>query len=193
MTNTLPYREAWLASLVERLKPLFAPAIIPANLRVACGWPSHGATRTKGRVIGQCWGSTSSKDGHYEIFVSPILDDPMRVAGVLAHELVHAVVGVQAKHGKEFKQLATRIGLTGKMTATTEGEAFRAALVPILADLGPYPHAELSASNSNRPKQSTRLLKAECGSCGYTVRITRKWIDEVGAPHCPEHGEMQIA
>jgi hypothetical protein len=27
----------------------------------------------------------------------------------------------------------------------------------------------------------------------YTVRTTRQWIDDMGAPHCPEHGEMQVA
>ena len=41
-------------------------------------------------------------------------------------------------------------------------------------------------------KQSSRLLKAECESCGYTVRVTRKWVDQVGAPHCPTHGEMSL-
>jgi hypothetical protein len=35
-------------------------------------------------------------------------------------------------------------------------------------------------------------LKAECGDCGYTVRVTRKWVDDAGAPHCPKHGAMQV-
>lgn len=33
-------------------------------------------------------------------------------------------------------------------------------------------------------KQSTRMLKVECGSCGYTLRTTAKWL-EVGTPTCP--------
>lgn len=40
------------------------------------------------------------------------------------------------------------------------------------------------------PKQTTRLRKAECGLCGYTVRVTQKWLD-VGPPHCPTHGAME--
>jgi hypothetical protein len=36
------------------------------------------------------------------------------------------------------------------------------------------------------------LLKAECGDCGYMVRVTRKWVGEAGAPHCPKHGAMQV-
>lgn len=45
---------------------------------------------------------------------------------------------------------------------------------------------------SNRPpKQTTRLMKAECAECGYTVRVTSKWL-EVGPPHCPVHGAMAV-
>lgn len=39
---------------------------------------------------------------------------------------------------------------------------------------------------SAKKKQTTRLKKAECGLCGYTVRLTQKWID-VGLPLCPKH------
>lgn len=53
--------------------------------------------------------------------------------------------------------------------------------------------------NNRPPKQSTRLIKATCCAdagegerCGYTVRVTRKWVDQLGAPHCPVHGAMEI-
>jgi len=53
--------------------------------------------------------------------------------------------------------------------------------------------------NNRPPKQSTRLLKAACehrdegaDACGYTVRVTRKWVDQLGAPHCPVHGAMEV-
>jgi hypothetical protein len=29
------------------------------------------------------------------------------------------------------------------------------------------------------------MLKCECSSCGYTVRITRKWLTLAGSPICP--------
>jgi hypothetical protein len=40
-----------------------------------------------------------------------------------------------------------------------------------------------------------QVLKAECGGdgCGYTLRITAKWVDEVGAPLCPKHGAMVVS
>lgn len=46
-------------------------------------------------------------------------------------------------------------------------------------------------SSNAKKKQSTRLVKAACGECGYTVRVTRRWL-EVGAPHCPLHGAMDV-
>jgi len=29
------------------------------------------------------------------------------------------------------------------------------------------------------------MLKCECSVCGYTVRITRKWLTLAGPPICP--------
>lgn len=44
---------------------------------------------------------------------------------------------------------------------------------------------------TNAPKkQTTRLLKVSCSECGYTARVTRKWLDKAGAPLCPDHGPM---
>lgn len=62
------------------------------------------------------------------------------------------------------------------------------------------PPAEVEAPVNNLPpKQTTRLLKAACAhqdegedACGYTVRVTRKWVDQLGAPHCPVHGAMEV-
>jgi hypothetical protein len=38
-------------------------------------------------------------------------------------------------------------------------------------------------------KQGTRLFKAQCGDCAYTVRVTRKWLAELGPPLCPCNSE----
>jgi hypothetical protein len=76
------------------------------------------------------------------------------------------------------------------MTATTEGDAFKQAVAPILEAVGPYPHAELCKTEGK--KQGTRLLKLRCPTCAYTVRIARKWLDEVGPPACPSHGDDLI-
>jgi len=186
-------REAWLNDVTARLHSLFAKAgaTIPVKVRVAVAFPSTGR---KGKRIGECWDATASGDGTFEIMLRPDLADPMRVAGVLAHELVHASVGLTVKHGKEFKAVATAIGLEGKMTATTEGDAFKLAVQPILDAVGPLPHAVLrfGGLTSGPKKQVARMIKCKCVTCGYVARTTRSWIETVGPPHCPDHGVMEV-
>lgn len=176
-------REDWLVELATRLEALFKQhgATLP-KYRVTCGFPSKGGLSAKNRTVGQCWSPKASADNTTEIIIGITQDEPMRVAGVLAHEMVHAAVGVDAGHRGPFRKLALDIGLEGKMTATTEGEAFKQAVQPMLDAIGDYPHAKLDATK--RKKQSTRMIKASCPACGYTVRTTAKWID-VAAPTCP--------
>ena len=186
-------REAWLVALASRLHPLFRDngAVYPERIRFTCGWPSRGAGARR-KTVGQCFDASASADNHVEIIIGMSLDDPMTVADTLAHELVHACVGVEAGHGPAFRQLALAIGLEGKMTATTAGEAFKQYAQPILDGLGPYPHAELDYSSVK--KQTTRMIRATCAECGYAVRLTRKWLDVGGAPICPiHHAIMEVA
>ena len=201
-SNTFLHREVWLHALIVELRPPFDSIgyPIPSNIRITCGFPSRRGAAPKRRALGQCWASTSSKDGHFEIMVSPVIDDPMRVSGIVVHELVHVVVGLEAGHGKDFKKAALALGLEGKMTSTTEGDAFKRSLEPILNRLGPYPHAELILGQSSGPKkEKTRLRKCVCKHlmpngkpCGYLARTTRMWLDKSGAPLCPEHREELV-
>ena len=192
-------RESWLNRVALGMAPLFEAldAPLPARVRVAIGFTSRGA---KGKAIGECWDNRLSGDGHFEIFIRPDLAHapdamPAQIAAILAHELVHAAVGIPAGHGRLFKRVALGLGLVGKMTATTPGEAFLASVAPILDAAGPLPHARLdTAAETTAPKkQTTRLLKCECAMCGYTVRTAHKWLEQAGAPLCPieGHGPMQ--
>ncbi|WP_030538623.1 transcription elongation protein SprT [Sphingobium sp. DC-2] len=192
-------RESWLNRVALGMASLFAAldAPLPARVRVAIGFTSRGA---KGKAIGECWDNRRSADGHFEIFIRPDLAHapdamPAQIAAILAHELVHTAVGIPAGHGKAFKRVAVGLGLVGPMRATTPGEAFLMAVTPILDAAGPLPHARLdTAGETTAPKkQTTRLLKCECATCGYTVRTTRKWLEQAGAPLCPieGHGPMQ--
>lgn len=189
-------REEWLNAALDLLRPIYktlAKVELPKRVRISCGFPQG-----RGTAIGQCWSKTASADGTFEIFVSPTLADPVRVLGVTVHEGVHAGVGLDKKHGKVFKTAATAMLLEGKMKATTEGEPFKKEIAdPLLKKLGAYPHAELTGGLSSGPKkQGTRLLKAHCGGCDYTIRVTRKWLD-VALPTCPNeecdlHGSEMI-
>ena len=189
-TTTHTTREAWLVAAVEGLRPMFAAqsAEIPAVL-VSVGWP--GGRGKKSNVVGQCWNPALAADKAAHIFVSPSVSSPAEVLAILVHELVHAVDVNASGHKGPFAKLAKALGLVGKMTTSTAGEDLAVELDKLATELGAYPHGALAAGGQGADgpkKQGTRMLKVECteGS-GYVVRMTRKWLDEYGAPTCPCH------
>jgi len=185
MQTPLTTREAWLTHFVEKyLWPRIevAGGQRPARYRVSVGFPK-GRRGSKGHSIGQCWAQEMSADQSCEIFVSPELDAAQALA-VLSHEVCHAAVGVQHGHRAPFKKLALAIGLSGPMRATVPTAEFEETIRTWIAGEPAYPHAPLSAATSPT-KPGSRLLKACCEVCGYTVRVTRQWLD-IASPVCPD-------
>lgn len=211
-------REEWLNACVDRLRPLFAlhGATIPSNIKLSCGFPFGRRGITSLNAIGQAWPAALSTGDQIEIFISPVLDDGARVADVLAHECVHAAVGNDKGHGPVFKKLAEAIGLTGHMTATVAGDAFKHWFGATGIGLGKYPHHKLVVHrlDPNEPKagpdgptlpklppggggiiyrpQATRMLKVYCTCCEdegqpYIARMSKAQIDRLGPPICPKH------
>lgn len=185
-------REEWLINATIELTPFIkkqanlTPSSFPIHF--SCGFPL--GTR---KAIGQCFSDTVAKDGYFNIFINPILDDPLAVVPVLIHELCHVFAGVEAGHRTPFKRVATLLGLTGKMTTITATPELLDLIKSL--NLPPYPHGSVVPSPK---KQGTRLIKAMCPDCGYTIRITSKWIEEIGLPLCPnedheENIELQEA
>ena len=211
--NQIPNRETWLNDVAGRLRPAFAQlgAPLPERLRIAIGFPSTGR---RAKATGECWDSAASADATFEILVRPDLAEAdgalaLSVAVALTRELVHAAVGIQAGRGPAYRIVARGIGLTGPMRATNAGPAFLALLAPILDAAGPLPHARLQASRADATsaaqedrdgtgaplttaarKQASRHVRCACPACGYVARTARKWIDQSGPPHCPQHGPM---
>ena len=193
-------RDQWFAAALKGLRPLFADIGYPLTaevIRISAGFPSKGARSLKSRRIGECWDATYIADGVCQIYISPVLVDPVKVLGVLVHELVHAAVGCKCGHKGPFRKAALAAGLTGKMTATDEGPELVERLTALSATLGPYPHAALDPSN--KKKQGTRMLKAICPCaynssppCDFIVRLTRKMIDQHGCPICPSCEETMV-
>ena len=180
---------------VEELRPLFAGAghAVP-KVRVACGFPSVKALSPKKRAIGECWDASTSEDNVAQISISPLLSEasgPGGVLAVLVHELVHAVVGCKCGHRGDFIKVSKKVGLVAPWTATRANDTLEMQLADVAKKLGDYPHSPLHPLFKTVKRQSTRMQKAECGTCGYTVRLTQKWIS-VGPPHCPLHGAMEI-
>lgn len=205
--NLIITREEWLMRACWLLgKRLFRRAgyDVPENIRVSCSWPHKGGMAPKRRVLGQAWDAMCSADSHFEIFVSPNIDDPVKVLEILAHEEVHIVVGVKHGHRGPFRKCVLAIGLTGPMRSTTGSEAFKRSVVPILAELGPYPHGAVGLplkmpdlnkdgdpAHTGEKPQTGRLRKAVCLECELTLRITAKWINGamLGCPNvkCAGH------
>ena len=182
-------RENWLLEAVDIFRPWFQEhgAEIPEKVRVSVGY----AKRQRKGTIGVCYASVAAEDGVHQLFMSPELDDALRVLDVLMHELIHAWDDCKSGHKGEFARVAKALGLTGKMTATVASDELKVRLQDVLGKLGDYPHAKLNANTI--PKQSTRMLKLICAVDGldseYKVRTTRKILDEYGAPLCPCHSE----
>ena len=184
-------RETWLEKFTDQyLLDHFKNAgyeITPAlreKLQFSCSLTS-GRGSKNARAIGLHFSPQSSKGAYHEIMISPTIEESARVADILIHEIIHAIVGNENGHNKVFKQCALSVGLTGKMTATIASPELKEKIKSWVAVMGLYPHAKLnSTDNSGGKKQSTRLIKCQC-DCGYNIRITRKWLNELGAPICP--------
>jgi hypothetical protein len=204
-------REAWLHSAAEAFRPRFEEIGLPLPARlhisVGFGWGSKAESKV---ILGQCWARCASDDGINHLFISPVEGDPAAMLAVLLHELIHAADDCEHGHKGAFAEAVTRLGLEGKMTATTAGLDLAAELIVLAAVLGDFPHGKLSPAaartrvpvppggdpspggriHSGPGKQGTRMIKLTAGTCcGYTVRTTRKWLDE-GNPRCPHGSEM---
>lgn len=183
-------REEWLKTAVAELRPIFNSISfsLPDKIRVTCGFPSSRA-RASNRFIGEHWGPAVSADGHHEILISPVIDDPIQVFATLVHELAHAATDGHG-HDRVFLKCVRSLWLEGKPTATVAGDAFKQNFHDLLESLGAYPHAKMNI-DALRKKQSTRMLKASCPACGYTIRLTKTWADQ-GLPTCPNDGRLFV-
>jgi hypothetical protein len=175
-----PTRESWLLAAVGHLRlGLFKKHADIPNVRVSVGFPGGKSPK---KAIGQYWHPVSCTDAIPQIFISPVLATPLEALDTLVHELVHACTPGEG-HGKVFRKLALAVGLEGKMRSASAGTELKERLNTLAFELGEYPHASINLSD--RKKQTTRNLKSECPACGYTCRVTRKWLESVGPPVCP--------
>ena len=197
MTN-FTEREPWLAAAAVALQHQVFPraGIEPAQweqrrYRVACGFPIGYRGSRSGKVaLGQAFDPSISGDGTFEVFINPILDRPLDVLAVLAHELAHVWSGIQCGHRGEFARVARGIDLVGPLTSTKAGAWLSAELADIAQILGAYPHAKIDPNS--RKKQGTRLLKLQCSDCGWTARVSALQANRLhGLSACPVCGKYE--
>ena len=188
-------RETWLAGAAVLLQSdVFPAAGIDASswearkYRLSCGFPigyrgNRVGTAVK-TILGQAFDPSISADGTFEVFINPVLDQPVDVLSVLVHELIHVAAGIQCGHRGEFARIARAVGLEGALTATVPGADLRDKLELIAATLGAYPHARIDPNA--RKKQSTRLLKLSCTECGWVARVSAMQGNRLGSNSpCP--------
>lgn len=106
------------------------------------------------------------------------------MGAVLVHELIHSALPDDVQHDGPYKAAHRALGLIDKPTTCVPGAALKIELAALVKKLGPYPHSKIKTGVRRTKVQTTRLLKAACPECGYTVRVTAKWV-AVGLPTCP--------
>ncbi len=191
--NTHVMRESWLHSAVNELRPYFEKFgyTLPDKMRGSISFTSGG----KKGVSGEIWHPAASADQHYEIIIKIDRDDPLEILTILFRQLVRSLLPSSVKFGKEFREIALRLGLEGKMREATPTPLLREHLIRVAATLGPLPHGRLDYNL--RPealkKPGIRMLKAECAVCAYSIHVLPKFAKQ-GLPNCPvdkAHGAFQ--
>lgn len=166
---------------------------LPDKVKVACGF-GPGARGGK-KTAAVCIAPEASTEGITEVFISPVISDPVTALGAVLVMAGHAAG--QGK-GKAFKSFCTAMGLEGKAKEARPNSATEAWLRDdVLPMLGAYPHASIDLSKRDN-KQGTRMIKLVCPETKdekgnpYTVRMTKKWLDAYGAPLSPAGCEMVV-
>jgi hypothetical protein len=184
-------REQWLQTAVEliRLDMRVNRDVHVPPVQVSCSWPGGGSPAKR---IGECWPTQASAAKVNEVFISPKLEDPARVVGILAHELAHAVDNCEHGHRAGFVKIGRAMGLEGKPTQMQPTEAWAKSIADaVIAKAGAFPHRIVDKAKSGVKKQGTRMLKAECTECGAVWRMSAKHMINVTMCPCCGSDELQ--
>lgn len=202
-TKTFATREQWLREAARRMSKWIDAALkeldgdtglknrYPQDTLVSVGWPKGG--RGANDAIGQCWQPGAHKDGtgnRRTIFISPELDEPVRVLDVLLHEQAHAALPPGTGHRAPFVRLVRALGLAGKATATfaEAGSPLAAKLDTLAKALGPYPHHALkrtSVSEGGRKRSQWVRVRSQT-QAGYRASVKVKSLIDFGMPRGPD-------
>lgn len=182
MRTLLNTREDWLRACLTRVTAGWpVGADLPENTRISVGFPQKRRGKGGNRAA-EHYRPDESEGGFWEIFVSPAMGDALEVARAVAFEAAR-ISTRRAPTAPEIKSLSER--------------AER-----VVKTLPPYPHSALkvgttptaTAPGAEVPGPGSRMIRAVCPTCGYSLRTTRKWL-AVAVPSCPAdpaHGMMRV-
>lgn len=187
--KTQALREVWLVKAANAMRASWRDVgvLVPADVRVTCGFPGGGSPRKR---IGECWPRERSAAKINEVFINPVLSDTFKVLDVLGHELLHAVDDCESQHRAVFTRNSKLVGYTGGKHSKVESERAKLLIDIITRQLGPYPHKEVLIERKAR-NEKHGLHKLECG-CGNVAYMTAKKIEEYGFPVCSNCEEQMV-
>jgi len=175
--------EEWLTAAGDTLRPAIASALgiqIPVP-RYTVGFPAQGR---KSNTLGETYPMAASRDGVNEIIIRITLTDPVEILGVLAHELIHVAMDCRYGHGKRFTKHFNKFGFMGSPLGHTMSPELRIQMAGLASSLGEYPRRDGLSETAANSKQTTRMIKATCQTCGMVYRTTQKWIDYAAHLNC---------
>ena len=194
--STSIIRHNWVEQALSSFRSHFASCgyTIPDNVRVSIGF-TKGSTHG---TLGQCINKANSQDDHWELFISPIVGvsgDPekdrlstINILETIAHEMIHATVGLGCGHRGDFAVCAAAVGFTRPWRYTPAGDKMLAVIEQIVRQQGLFPSGGIKLPK----KQGKSLVKCTCEGCGYVAYITAKNLENVGTPICPDDREAMM-
>ena len=110
----------------------------------------------------------------HKIVIDSKIDNGIRATETLIHELCHAVQyelhGYDCQpHGREFKAIASSVGLDARISYTPALPALEAQIQEWEGEVGIYPHPILMPE---KIKISERIKNFVCDLCGYLWLIS---------------------
>lgn len=220
MMETTATREAWLRQVADRMAPAFADLGFPIPpFRASVGFPYGSDTATgqcwDKRVSGDGHFEIFINPGRDDsrAIASTLAHELAHAAAGLQHghkgDFAKLVRGLgftgRLTHAQDLDNAPQHVEWLDSILSET-GPIPHAALsmnmrgadkvaVKVGGGIAPAPAGndpgeDGTPISSRPPAQTGRMIKACCAECGYTVRVTAKWL-EVGPPHCPNHGPMQ--
>ena len=169
MKNSL--RVAWYEAAYSKIRESIVPEA-PPDATICVGFPSKkksGKNLTVGECAFDCVEDHGGGFGAENILTLHLLqgDDLVASLATLVHEMIHLALDPTVKHGREFQQMARRVGLVKPWTATTADEVLAGKLRGIVVDLegemGYRPRGKYVIPPPPPPRPSTtRRMKCEC-------------------------------
>lgn len=194
-------REEWLRLLVLRIEKEILNEhnySLPEYWSVGVGFPSVP------KAIGQAWDKEACSDKKtHHIFISPILGDTnpeniVNLMQVLLHEVIHITVGIDQKHGGDFKKLAREIGLEGRLTATYVSpdnplyNKLENIYYSVSNEVGHgYPHEVIIPLFKPKKEREKQIKLVSKSNPEYIVKSKQSMIENYGYPKDPWGEEME--